>query len=84
MSERHCITEEGIQEALDVLDRGGFLPDATEDEALDTLTLKTACEKYISASREKGDKRTEQDVRDALIVGYFEAHISDRVRRMIN
>jgi hypothetical protein len=84
MADQYRITDEGIQEAIEILDRGGFLPEPLEDEALNTLQLKTSCAKYIDASRAKGDARTDQEERDVIIVFLFEAHISARVRRMLN
>jgi hypothetical protein len=84
MSEKYRLTEEGVAEAVLILESSGYLPEATEDEDINTLALKTACEKYIEASRAKGDKRTEGEERDAMVVFYFEAHLKALVRRIVN
>jgi hypothetical protein len=82
--EKYRLTEEGAQEAVTILERTGFLPEATEDEDINTLQLMAACTKYIDASRAKGDKRTELECQDALIVAYFEAFLKALVRRIVN
>ena len=82
--EKYRLTEEGAQEAVTILERTGFLPEATDDEDINTLQLMAACTKYIDVSRAKGDKRTELECQDALIVAYFEAFLKALVRRIVN
>jgi hypothetical protein len=82
--EQYRLSEAGIEEAVEILERDGFLPDTTEDEAINTLALRTACARYIEASVAKGDRRTDRECQDAIVIGYFEAQLQDRVRRIVN
>jgi hypothetical protein len=84
MGEQYRLSEEGMQEALAVLEDSGFLPEAAEDENINTLALRTACEKYIDASRIKGDTRTDRECQDAMLVSFLQAHLEALVRRIIN
>jgi hypothetical protein len=84
MSEKYRLTEEGMQEALTVLENSGFLPEAGDDEDINTLALRTACEKYVDASRAKGDARTDRECQDAMLVSFLQAHLEALVRRIVN
>jgi hypothetical protein len=82
--EKYYLTDEGVQEAIEILERGGFLPEVSDDEIMNTVQLKVACEQYITVSREKGDKRTDQECQDAMVVVLLEARLKDAMRRIVN
>jgi hypothetical protein len=82
--QQYRLTDEGVQDAIEILERGGYLPEASDDEALNTFALKAACAKYIAVSVAKGDARSDQECQDALVIGFLDAKLQDTVRRLIN
>ena len=79
------ISEKGMEAAVEVLARDGFLDDMepTENHIENFIKLRTACAKYRDASVAKGEARTNQECTDAIMIAYFEAYLTD-VTRNIN
>jgi len=77
----HRITEKGMALAVQVLARDGYLDDMepTESFVENFIKLKAACNKYRDASVAKGGERSDEECRDAIMIAYFEAYLTDVV-----
>ena len=82
--EAHRITEKGVELALEILERGGYLPEATDSIDVDTAQLKAACTEYIEASVAKGSARSNEECRDAILIAYLNGYLEDLLRRIVN
>jgi hypothetical protein len=85
MSEEYSrISEKGMDEAVNILARDGFLDDAepTENVFENFSKLKIACGKYVEASVAKGSARSNTECRDAILIGFFQAYLEDVTRRV--
>lgn len=81
MSEKYKITDKGLDLAVGILMRDGYLPllDAGVPPA---MQLKTACRRYIEASKAKGDARSDQECQDAILIAFFGAYLEDVTRKL--
>lgn len=82
--EQMRISEAGILEALQILEREGYLPEPTESIDVDAIQLKEAADKYVEASIAKGSERTNKECREAILIAYFQAYLADLTRALIN
>jgi hypothetical protein len=85
MSEEHSrITEKGMDQAVEILARDGFLDDAEPTENIfDNFSkLRAACGKYVEASVAKGSARSSKECAEAILVGFFQAYLEDVTRRV--
>jgi hypothetical protein len=83
MNEEYRITERGMIEALEILIDGGYLTGEPGDFLFETqLIVKDACDRYIADSVAKGESRTNEECRDAFIIGYFHAYLEDVTKRV--
>jgi hypothetical protein len=77
------ITEKGVTVAIDVLERDGYLTEKPTGNAFaDYMALNRAIDRYIEASRDKGDARTEQDKSDAVLMFFFKVHVQEVLRSL--
>lgn len=78
MSEQHRLTEKGMAVAVEILASDGYLDDMEPSEnVLENLVqLKIACNKYVAASVDKGDGRSDDECRNAIVIAYFEAYLT--------
>jgi len=73
------ITEKGKQKVMEILVSSGSLQpnlDASLSE------IHKACEKYMVASRSRGDARTEQETRDAVLISLFNFSVLAQLKQM--
>jgi len=70
--------------AVALLARNGFLEDMepTENFVENFIKLKAACIKHREASIAKGEARSEEECRDAIMIAYFEAYLDDVTRKI--
>ena len=81
------ITDRGIEFAVEILEREGYLTDAfSENDDFDAnlAKVKTAIAKYLEASVAKGSARSNQECADAILIAYFEAYIDDVAKHRVN
>lgn len=78
------ITEKGMDAAVEILARDGYLDAAepTENVYENFTLLKAACVKHREASVAKGSARSKAECRDAILVAYFEAYLEDVTRKV--
>ena len=80
MSEEYTrITDKGMDQAVEILARDGFLDEAdpTENVFDNFRKLKVACGKYVEASVAKGSARSNKECTEAILVGFFQAYLED-------
>jgi hypothetical protein len=85
MSEEYSrITEKGMDQAVEILARDGFLDDAepTDNVFENFSQLKVACGKYVEASVAKGSDRSNQECAEAILIGFFQAYLEDVTNRV--
>jgi hypothetical protein len=73
------ITEAGIEAAIQVLNTSGDIPQSGSNPTETCIRLIAACEKYLEASRAKGDSRSEQEERDGVLVCYFLYYLRETI-----
>jgi hypothetical protein len=78
------ISEKGIERAVEILLRDGFLGDAAGDFTSEILLLQEACAKYVEVSVAKGTNRSNAECAEALLIGFFQAYLDDVYRTMVN
>jgi hypothetical protein len=78
------ITEKGIEQAVTILLREGFLGDAASDITSEILLLQEACRKYVEVSVAKGTHRSNAECAEAILIGFFQAYLDDVYRTMVN
>ena len=62
----YFLTEDGMNLAIDVLIESGL------------LKIEEACEKFLTASREKGDDRTEEEQQQAILICLLQAGLKGK------
>ena len=77
------ITEKGMEVALDILHKDGFLPKLTDNFEINIVLAKVACVEYIRASVAKGEARTDEDIKWAILIGFFEAYLDDTMKKAL-
>jgi len=85
MSEEHRITEKGMELAVSILAREGFLDNMEPSENVieNFIKLKTACTKYIEAFVAKGPDHSDEEASNAIVIAYFEAYL-EAVTQSVN
>ena len=78
------ITEKGIEQAVSILIRDGFLGDAADDVTSEVLLLQEACAKYVEVSVAKGSNRSNAECAEAILIGFFQAYLDDVYHSMVN
>ena len=82
--ESYRLTEKGMVQALEILEREGLLPKQTESIDVDAVQLRAACAEHSKRSVAKGGERTNEECAEALLIAYFEAYLEDLIRRIVN
>ena len=84
MSEVARITEKGIDAALIVLERDGYLVEEPSEtnSVSNYVYLNKVCLKYIEDSKVKGDARTQQEEKDGILIAYFQAYLQDTLAKI--
>jgi hypothetical protein len=73
------ITKKGVSLALGTLIDGGYIT----PEETNSFRLADGCEKFLAASREKGDARTDEDKQLAILICVFLDQLQN-VNRKVN
>jgi hypothetical protein len=82
--EKVHITEKGIDVALVVLEREGYLTQDPHEPLIvsDYVYLNKICLEYMEASKAKGDARTQQEEKDGILIAYFQAFLEDTLKKV--
>jgi len=78
------ISEKGMALAVEILAQQGYLDEMEPSDNFveNFIKIKAACDKYIEASIAKGDTRSHEECRDAIMIGYFHAYLQDVTRNV--